>query len=211
MNAAVYARARRDNTPARYALTLARWADKPQPFDWQPDRNGNLRAETVRDGFRIVARTEPDYAEPFDYTIRLLSHRYGERERVPAGAVPLSLREGPGYYLPEGNPIEDRIRYRHEHLGMSRAVAREDALAEVKREAESARDGQVVMLRVAAYRNGVELAADALGRIDLGDYDPIVPDADERYLSDAAEDMIGNVIDEARQTLAGLTAPEDDE
>jgi hypothetical protein len=222
MLADTYRKARAQGTPARYALTLARMAEAPCPLDFTTDRRGRETATIERDGFRIVVTVEPDeYVSLDDLGYGHFSgsrsdwRDTGWQSRPEPDAIRVhngNERDGNTWYVPGQSLAEAFETYHGRYYGASRAVALDMARERAKAELRSVDPGQygpdVRCVKVTVYRKGIELAEESVCGVEIGDDAGIVPNMDERWLAEAANDLIPQALDNARAALADLCSPE---
>jgi hypothetical protein len=204
--------------PARSALRLAQYhAEAPDWHGLTPTGDGigsrKSVASGVIDGFTVaVAVVQDEYPEIADLlgTFTRSTDRYGERIPRPDPSAILwnnggtwALERGEHWYTPIES-LAEIMAYYHDN-GAARGVAREMALADIKRRAHGDADeldrGQY-HVDVRASRAGVEL-----GRSSVGGFAPSDEDW-QREIGDLLPDQIAEAIDEARATLARLCEAE---
>lgn len=200
-------RAKYPSAGATTALAWARTPD-PEPLDWSPHGD---RAELERDGFSVIVRVDIDeMPDPFvEFTNDDPSRDLGGEESLYRN--PHAWHEGEivergvfAYVRPtEGGYDEHRralAKYGHSRQDAD-TIARRYVRQSV--EAATADDNPPCVLFVQVRRDGVELGGDSLGGVTLD------PSRDpQQQLDEVVRDhgMIGNAIDEARDTLARLCA-----
>ncbi len=217
MDRPTYDRARAAGIPASSALRLARWAVAPLPGD-VPQYGASVEWPE-RDGFALTLSVTYDEGltlQDMGYGTFLdgaEDWRTGYERRPDPDAVPNPHRDtrnpsnGAGWYLPgdAGTLRERAIEYRR--MGYSRGPAWDKARESMDAELSTVTNDYgpaIVVLTVKASRNGITLGRASLGGIELG-WDPITRTSGDRYLADAAEDIIPDAIADAREALAGLT------
>jgi len=201
--------------PARSALQLARYR-KAEP-DWhgleptgEDPGSSKPVASGIVDGFTVTVALVVDEYPMVDWagTFTPARDRYGEREARPDPSAIIwnnggywRLERGEHWYTPTESLVEIMDYYRK--AGASRSVAREYALADIRRradqDAEEIENGGYIV-DVLASRAGVEL-----GRASLAGY--TVGKDWERDLASDFADLLWEAIGEARTTLAELCVP----
>lgn len=208
-----YQRGRAAGMRAGDALRLARWIKAPR-LDIDIDRT----TTTNRDGFELRIRAESDtFVDNADLGYGTFEdgtedYRTGFYHPDTPGAIPSENRDsrsqggGARFYVP-GTPRAERIA-EYQRNGASRSVALDMACRDEADELDRLTTDYgplVVVVTVTAHRAGVELGSASAGGIELAWSDITRTDGTE-YLADVAEDLIPEVIDEARETLAELAA-----
>lgn len=215
-----YRRLRDEGYRARGALVVARQQLREPEFDWRGAGNP-WRGKTTRDGFDIVVRV--DYDEIGDRDVKWterewdLPDRHKSAYRNPNGRLvhdddTYNGMVWKGYdhryaYCVPTMQVVELAEYYHDHDGQSRSVALDRAREAVREVVELYNDDTYAeyVIRVTAYRNGIELGSDSLGGVS-------VSDGSERYelvqLEEVLNDhgMIDNAVSEAQEALAGLCA-----
>lgn len=195
-------RRKNPNVPASVRLAWARQVE-PEELDW--NSHGD-RAELDRDGFHVIIRVEPDDYNDLSY-LGTFSDRWEE------GAIQLAPHEGLRaigptqgdayrYFVPAITEAETRAHLNK--LGYSKGVAADMAREDVMRSLEALTTTTSSMVSVTAYKAGVDLGRAVLGGIDTS-WDQSYEEA-RRYIEQTIDDMIGEAIDEARETLESLCA-----
>lgn len=215
-----YRRIRAENPyyPARGAVELARWYRTAPTIDVELGST----IELERDGFTLEIRA--DYDTDYDPTEWLGSFtkdagRYSsssrewlEHEKNPnawnRGEI-VDSRVYPYIALEDGFTYRDAYEWARGHgAGMSRAVAHDYARARVREDVARLTDENRygVFVTVRALFRGIELGAASLHGIEMARDDWR---ADERYLSDTAEELISEALELARENLEEIRKREE--
>lgn len=190
---------------AKNALSLAKRGDPPFEMQWS-DVNNPQTFE--RDGFTIGVKVEPDQSDYGDYlgeftdewsegvvespraNWHVVENWRGEKERV-AG----NKREYK-WFLPQ---ITEEEHYRDLcEYKFGKAEARRLARKYTEDALNRALEYEAWVVIVTVYRDGIELASDALGGIDVDSFDEIAWIVDDHG-------MIEEAIERARTSLEKLS------
>lgn len=195
---------------AQQAAGLARWRLVPPSLDIGLNYDGTARVELERDGFDVVVTVSPDFDyDPTDFLGTFTDDAHAEGAEInPRGWYigrdgAEKHRDHYGYVmLAEGFRRSDLAAWAHSEGGMSRAVANDYAAEQVATSIRelTREESNAVTVTARVLRAGIELGLFAIGGLDLGDNDG----DNERWIAEAAQDVISEAIDEAVNALARL-------
>lgn len=202
---AIYARARAQGLPAKYAAQIARPVEPPIPgFDISGP--GEV-FEFEQDGFDIRVQTQYDEGlsdEDIGYGRFVFADRYNEDKRPDPEAIPVRYNQHTEakWYVPQ-SPLREVWEYEHK-AGASKSVALDLARARQEAELQSClADGygpDVRVVTVTVSKAGVELAEESVGGVEIG-WDPITQTDGSRYLAEVARDILPEALEQAREAL----------